>query len=136
MIKPTRAYQSPRCAALSLLLATLAGCGGGGYGGGGGGMNTTTTMMVTGAVLPTLTKMTTIGSTLDPLEHGGNPYGLTVATATGGLITMGDLIACNFNDGVTNTQGMGTTIIGLHPTAGATPYRIAQSAELLGCSAV
>jgi hypothetical protein len=135
MNKPTRAYQLPRSAVLSILLVTLVGCGGG-YGGGGGGRNTMTTMTVTGAVLPTLTKMTTIGSTLDPLEHGGNPYGLTVATATAGLVTMGDLIACNFNDGATNTQGMGTTIIGLHPMAGATPYRIAQSAELLGCSAV
>jgi hypothetical protein len=96
--------------------------------------NTTTT--ISGAILPTLATMTTIGSTLDPMEHGGNPYGLTVATATAGLLTSGDLIACNFNDGATNTQGLGTTVIGLHPMAGSTPYRIAQSATLLGCSSV
>jgi hypothetical protein len=135
MNNQSRSFQPVRHAAPLALLALLASCGGG-YGGGGGGMNTTTNTTISGPVLPTLTKMTTIGSTLDPMEHGGNPYGLTVATATAGLITMGDLIACNFNDGNTNTQGMGTTIIGLHPTAAAMPYRIAQSAQLLGCSSL
>jgi hypothetical protein len=53
-----------------------------------------------------------------------------------GLITAGDLIVCNFNDGATNTQGQGTTITGLHPTPGSTPYRIALSPELLGCNAL
>jgi hypothetical protein len=128
-------YLQVRHAAPIALLGLLAGCGGG-YGGGGGGMSTTTNTTISGPLLPTLTMMTTIGSTLDPMEHGGNPYGLTVATATAGLITTGDLIACNFNDGSTNTQGMGTTVIGLHPTAGAMPYRIAQSAQLLGCSSL
>lgn len=121
--------------AAMIVLLLLAGCGG--YGSGGGGpMNTTTNVTISGAILPTLRTMTTIGSTLDPMEHGGNPYGLTVATATAGLITMGDLIVCNFNDGATKTQGMGTTVIGLHPTPGAMPYRIAQSAQLLGCSSL
>jgi hypothetical protein len=118
-----------------MALALLAGCGGG-YGSGGGNMVTTTNTTISGPILPTLATMSTIGSTLDPMEHGGNPYGLTVATATAGLVTAGDLIACNFNDGATNTQGMGTTVIGLHPTTGSMPYRIAQSAQLLGCSAL
>jgi len=82
------------------------------------------------------TTIITIGSTLDPIEHGGNPYGLAIAPVTAGLITAGDLIVCNFNDGATNTQGMGTTIVGLHPTAGATPYHIAQSSSLEGCNAL
>ena len=81
-------------------------------------------------------KITTIGSTIDPIEKGGNPYGLTIAPVTAGLITAGDLVICNFNDGATNTQGLGTTIVGLHPTAGATPYRIAQSPDLQGCNAL
>lgn len=119
---------------LCTLLAVLVACGSG-YGSG-GMTSTPTNQTMTGAILPTLAVATTIGSTLDPIEHGGNPYGLTIATATAGLITMGDLIVCNFNDGATNTQGLGTTVIGLHPTAGATPYRIAQSAQLLGCSAL
>jgi hypothetical protein len=121
-------------AALMTLLALLAGCGGG-YGSG-GMTNTPKNVPISGAILPTLATMTTIGSALDPTEHGGNPYGLTVATATAGLITLGDLIVCNFNDGATNTQGLGTTVIGLHPTAGAMPYRIAQSTQLLGCSSL
>jgi len=127
-------------AALAALVIVLTGCGGygsgNGYGAGSMTNNTTTNTTISGAILPTLATMTTIGSTLDPMEHGGNPYGLTVATATAGLLTSGDLIACNFNDGATNTQGLGTTVIGLHPKAGSTPYRIAQSAKLLGCSSV
>jgi hypothetical protein len=35
-----------------------------------------------------------------------------------------------------SAEGNGTTIVGLHPTAGSQPYRIAQSAWLQGCNAV
>jgi len=100
------------------------------------GMASSATVTVNPSILSTLATMTTIGSTLDPIENGGNPYGLAIAPATAGLITQGDLVVCNFNDGATNTQGLGTTIIGLHPTAGSTPYRIAQSSSLQGCSAL
>src|ERR1022692_4073146 len=134
MNSPPRSFQPLRHATLTTLLVVLAGCGGDNSNG--GMSNTPTNVTISGAVLPTLTTLTTIGSTLDPIEHGGNPYGLTVATATAGLITMGDLIVCNFNDGATNTQALGTTVVGLHPTAGAMPYRIAQSTQLLGCSSV
>jgi hypothetical protein len=105
---------------------------------GSGGMGTARSQMITvgPSILSTLSTITTIGSTLDPVELGGNPYGLAIAPASAGLITKGDLVACNFNDGATNTQGMGTTIVGLHPTAGATPYSIARSAQLLGCNAL
>src|ERR1017187_8597132 len=135
MNSPPRSFQPLRHATLTTLLVVLAGCGGDNSNG--GMSNTPTNVTISGAVLPTLTTVTTIGSTLDPTEKGGNPYGLTVATATAGLITMGDLIVCNFNDGATNIQGLGTTVIGLHPTAGAMPYRIAQSTtQLLGCSSL
>jgi hypothetical protein len=107
---------------------------------GAGGMASATTDMVTvnPSILSTLSPsgITTIGPTPDPIEQGGNPYGLTIAPTTAGLITAGDLIVCNFNDGATNTQGLGTTIVGLHPTAGATPYRIANSPLLQGCNAL
>jgi hypothetical protein len=46
----------------------------------------------------------TIGSTVDPIEHGGTPYGLAIAPATAGLMSAGDLVVCNFNYGATNTQ--------------------------------
>ncbi len=52
------------------------------------------------------------------------------------MITAGDLVICNFNDGATNAQGLGTTIVGLHPTAGAKAYHIAQSPALQGCNAL
>jgi len=137
MDTPLDSHRFAPSAALAALAIVLTGCGGYGSGSGyGAGSMTNTTTTISGAILPTLATMTTIGSTLDPMEHGGNPYGLTVATATAGLLTSGDLIACNFNDGATNTQGLGTTVIGLHPMAGSTPYRIAQSATLLGCSSV
>lgn len=87
-------------------------------------------------VLPTLTTLTTIGSAVDPANGDQNPYGLAIAPVSAGLVTAGDLIVCDFNDGPTNTQGLGTSVLGLHPTAGSMPYHIAQSAALKGCSAV
>ena len=107
---------------------------------GAGGMGSATTAAVT--VLPSILSMlspstiVTIGSTVDPIEHGNNPYGLAIAPVTAGLITAGDLIVCNFNDGATQTEGQGTTIVGLHPAPGSSPYRIAQSSSLLGCNAL
>jgi hypothetical protein len=81
-----------------------------------------------------------VGTTVDPMNGDQNPYGLVIAPATAGLITKGDLVVCNFNNATTpptgNVQGAGTTIIGLHPAAGSTPYRIAQSADLKGCNAL
>lgn len=105
---------------------------------GGSATATTATVTVNPSILSTLppSKITTIGPTKDPAEGGANPYGLAIAPVSAGLITAGDLIVCNFNDGATNTQGKGTTIVGLHPTAGAMPYRIAQSANLTGCNAL
>jgi hypothetical protein len=99
--------------------------------------NLLTALAPTGAI-------TTVGSTVDPVNGDQNPYGLVIAPATSGLITKGDLVVCNFNNAVNNStnppsgnvQGDGTTIIGLHPAAGSTPYRIAQSADLQGCNAL
>jgi hypothetical protein len=103
-----------------------------------GGMVTAKSAIITvgPSILSGLATITTIGSTLDPVELGGNPYGLAIAPASAGLISEGDLVVCNFNDGATNTQGLGTTIVGLHPAAGSTPYSIARSSQLLGCNAL
>jgi hypothetical protein len=105
---------------------------------------TTPTVMVSPSILTELSTagtITTIGSTVDPMNGDQNPYGLTIAPATAGLITKGDLIVCNFNNASTPTdqggvQGTGTTIVGLHPAAGSKPYRIAQSSSLAGCDAL
>jgi hypothetical protein len=108
-------------------------------GSGGSGSGTSPSVTVNASILSNLFKagsIVTIGPTPDPVEMGGNPYGLAIAPATAGLVTAGDLIVCNFNDGATNTQGQGTTLVGLHPTPGSTPYRIALSSDLLGCNAL
>jgi hypothetical protein len=111
---------------------------------GGSASVTTPAVTVSPSILTTLSTagtITTIGSTVDPLNGDQNPYGLTIAPATAGLITKGDLIVCNFNNGTTpanpgGVQGTGTTIVGLHPAAGSKPYRIAQFASLNGCNAL
>jgi hypothetical protein len=112
-------------------------------GAGGNASVTTSSVTVMPSILSALAtagKITSIGSTIDPTNGDQNPYGLAIAPKTAGLITAGDLVVCNFNNGNTgampNTQGLGTTIIGLHPAAGSTPYRIAQSADLQGCNAL
>jgi hypothetical protein len=107
-------------------------------------------------ILGSLNTITTLGSTIDPNNNvaidptgsATNPYGLVLAPVSAGPITAGDLVACNFNNGPNtvqgspppNTQGQGTTVVGLHPSAaantGGNPYPIAQSASLLGCSAL
>ncbi len=85
--------------------------------------------------LKNLDDITTIGSTVDPTNGDQNPYGLDVAKRTAGLIRAGDLVICNFNDRV-NVQGTGTSIVVLHPHAGATPTHIRANEELLGCTAL
>ena len=103
---------------------------------GGSASATTAAVTVSPSLLSTLSVagITQIGTT-SPQNGDSNPYGLAIAPATSGLITQGDLIVCNFNAS-SGQQGTGSTIVGLHPTAGATPYLVAQSAELTGCNAL
>jgi hypothetical protein len=108
-------------------------------GSGGTMMATSPTVTVNPSILSLLAsvKAVTIGSTVDPTLGEGNPYGLAIAPVTAGPITAGDLVVCNFNNGANPpVEGKGTTIVRLHPTAGATPYRIAQDAKLEGCNAL
>ena len=79
--------------------------------------------------------MATIGSTIDVSNGDSNPYGLAIAPFTGGLVTAGDLIVCNFNDGKGNSAA-GTTIEDLKPIPGSKPIRIAQDPSLAGCNAL
>jgi hypothetical protein len=113
--------------------------------GAGGTTSATVTVNVNPNILSTVSvaKITTIGPSLDPAKNqfNGNPYGLVIAPATAGLITKGDLVVCNFNAAVASAQtasvqGTGTTIVGLHPTAGSTPYTIADDPKLTGCNAL
>ena len=106
-----------------------------------GSVSVTVTPNLLAALAPTGTILT-VGSTVDPMNGDFNPYGLTIAPATVGPIMKGDLVVCNFNNGpaglpTPNTEGLGTTIIGLRPGATpAAPYRIAQNAALQGCNAL
>ena len=65
------------------------------------------------SLLKQLKKQVVIGSTVDPVNGAGNPYGLTVAPITAGDFTKGDLVICNFN-AKSNKQGTGRSIIALH----------------------
>jgi hypothetical protein len=108
-------------------------------GSGGTMMATSPTVTVSPSILSQLAsvKAVTIGSTVDPTLGEGNPYGLAIAPVTAGHITAGDLVVCNFDNAAhPPLEGKGTTIVGLHPTAGATPYRIAQDVKLEGCNAL
>jgi hypothetical protein len=90
---------------------------------------------ISGNVIGTLPTITTIGSTVDPLNHDRNPYGLTIAPASGGLVASGDLVVCNFNNAA-NIQGLGTTLEVLAPTPGATPVHLVSNSHLTGCAAI
>jgi sugar lactone lactonase YvrE len=118
-----------RFASVAALASVLAACGG----------TTMPPRNVGAAILPSLHTLTTIGSTVDPGPGVGagdqNPYGLAIAPISAGALTAGDLVVCNFNDAA-NVQGTGTTIVALHPVAGATPTHLLQSSALLGCAAL
>lgn len=88
-----------------------------------------------GAVLPRLTRQTTIGSTVDPMNGDQEPYGLDIAKVDAAPLQSGDLIICNFKD-AGGKEGNGTTIEALHPSAGSSPTRVAQDPSLKGCAAV
>jgi hypothetical protein len=82
-----------------------------------------------------LTKQVVIGSTVDPMNGGQNPYGLTVAPVTAGKFTKGDLVVCDFN-AKSNVQGTGRSIIALHPVAGSKPIHVSSLKSLMGCDAL
>ncbi len=88
------------------------------------------------SILKKLKKQVVIGSTVDPKFHQLNPYGLTVAPATAGDFTKGDLVVCNFN-AKSNVQGTGYTIVALHPKPGSKPKLVdGDKKVLLGCDAL
>ncbi|MBV9719775.1 MAG: hypothetical protein JOZ77_10670 [Candidatus Eremiobacteraeota bacterium] len=87
------------------------------------------------SVLKTLTKQVVIGSAVDPVNGAQNPYGLTVAPATAGALTAGDLVVCNFN-AKSNVQGTGKSIVALHAVPNSTPIHLSATKSLLGCDAI
>lgn len=87
------------------------------------------------SILKQLSKQVVIGSTVDPDNGAGNPYGLTIAPSTAGKFTKGDLVACNFN-AKSNVQGTGKSIIALHPKPGSKPTHVSSIDSLKGCDAL
>lgn len=88
-----------------------------------------------GSVLKTLKHQVVIGSTVDPVNGAGNPYGLAIAPQTTGGFTQGDLVVCNFN-AKSGVQGTGRSIIALHPVANSVPLHISSDKTLKGCDAL
>lgn len=127
--------------ALSALALAATGCGGHT---GSSGMPPSATNAATmsdsvispDSVLKGLKTKMVIGSTIDRTFGQLNPYGLTVAPSTAGLMTAGDLVVCNFN-AKSNIQGTGFTIVALHPTPGSKPTSVYASKKILrGCNAL
>lgn len=110
---------------LALAVSSLAACG---------GSSSVPGVEGSSAVIGSLS-ITTLGSTVDPINGDQNPYGLAIAPISAGMLTAGDLVICNFNDAA-NVQGNGTTIEILHPTPGATPRRMVADSMLKGCAAI
>jgi hypothetical protein len=65
------------------------------------------------AILPSLTKIATIGSTV-PANGDVNPYGVAQIKRTTGNLRAGHILVSNFNDS-NNFQGTGTTIVDVAP---------------------
>ncbi|MGC1380326.1 MAG: hypothetical protein WA814_04810 [Candidatus Baltobacteraceae bacterium] len=87
------------------------------------------------SLLKMLTKQVVIGSTVDPVNGGQNPYGLTIAPISSGAFTAGDLVVCNFN-GKSNVQGTGKSLVALHPVPNSTPTHVSSDKTLTGCDAL
>lgn len=134
----TQSLKPAGYAGLAFALGVLAACGSGGSRMGGA------TVMPPGNAplsidsrsdLANLNTITTIGSTIDPVTQQDNPYGLDIAPISASKLTAGDLVVCNFNNSA-GTEGQGTSIVALHPTAGSAPLHITANNDLLGCDAL
>jgi hypothetical protein len=70
--------------------------------------------LATAQLLPTLTNVTTVASTI-PANGDVNPYGVAQVPATQGKLVEGNILVSNFNNG-SNQQGKGSTIVQISPT--------------------
>jgi hypothetical protein len=84
------------------------------------------------SILKTLTKDVEIGSTVDPKNGDTGPRAISVARATFGLLSKGQLAVCNFENSA-GAAGKGTTIEVLNPKAHSKPKTFTQNAKIEGC---
>jgi hypothetical protein len=82
------------------------------------------------AVLPTLTKIRTIASTI-PANGDVNPYGVAQVKRTIGNLRAGNILVSNFNDSG-NFQGTGTTIVEVAPDGSVSLFATLEPAKLPG----
>jgi len=82
------------------------------------------------AVLPVLTKIRTIASTI-PANGDVNPYGVAQVKRTIGDLRAGNILVSNFNDSG-NFQGTGTTIVEVAPDGSVSPFAALEPAKLPG----
>jgi hypothetical protein len=86
----------------------------------------------TTSILKKLTKDVEIGSTVDPKNGDMGPRAISLARATFGSLSKGQLIVCNFDDSA-GTAGKGTTIEVLDPKPQSKPATFTQSSGVEGC---
>ncbi|HTL20531.1 MAG TPA: hypothetical protein VL220_07430 [Steroidobacteraceae bacterium] len=82
------------------------------------------------AVLPALTKIKTIASTV-PANGDVNPYGVAEVKRTIGMLRAGNILVSNFNNS-NNFQGTGTTIVEVAPDGGVSLFATVDAAKLPG----
>jgi hypothetical protein len=70
--------------------------------------------LATAQLLPTLTNVTTVASTV-PANGDLNPYGVALIPQTTGKLVQGNILVSNFNN-TSNQQGTGSTIVQISPT--------------------
>ncbi len=80
------------------------------------------------AVLPSLTKIRTIASTV-PANGDVNPYGVAQVKRTIGNLRAGHILVSNFNNSG-NFQGTGTTIVEIAPDGGVSLFAALDAAKL------
>jgi hypothetical protein len=82
------------------------------------------------AILPPLTKITTIASTV-PGNGDVNPYGMAQVKRTTGNLRSGHILVSNFNNS-NNIQGTGTTIVDVAPDGGFSVFAEINASTLPG----
>lgn len=123
-----------------LLTFVVTGCGGA-SGSGSAAMPFVTAVSDQGAAAPAdttsilkkLKKDVTIGTTVDPKNGDQGPHALSIAQASYGKLTKGQLLVCNFED-KSGKAGNGTTIELFDAKAGSKPTTFIQSTDIKGCN--
>lgn len=82
------------------------------------------------AVLPALTKIKTVASTV-PANGDVNPYGVAQVKRTIGTLRAGDILVSNFNNSG-NFQGTGTTIVEIAPDGSMSLFAALDAGRLPG----